>query len=262
MRPIADAGVKDSDTFGSVTGGIDVRKRLSSNLDMTVRGRVFQRLNSSEDKFDIGGLVGHAGLNLKRGHDLWTGALELEHFRVDHDSYRNSYGLLGRWLRSLDQQTRAGLYARVSRLDYPHQGARDARRYSVGTIYSQAFGGAWDSSAFAGLYLGKESETSSGVSHLGYDFYGLRLGGGMKLRHDMRLFGTASVELKDYNGIQPDYLKSQDDLRHRIRVGLDYTPAPDWKVTPSISYTRNDSDIPLEDYERTLFSVTLRRDFN
>jgi opacity protein-like surface antigen len=51
------------------------------------------------------------------------------------------------------------------------------------------------------------------------------------------------------------------DYQYDLTLGLSWNPVQNWAVRPQISYTRNDSNSGLNDYDRTDASVTVRRDF-
>ena len=42
---------------------------------------------------------------------------------------------------------------------------------------------------------------------------------------------------------------------------MTYVFANDWKLSPQITYLKNDSNIAIDKYDRTQVFVTLRRDF-
>jgi hypothetical protein len=50
-------------------------------------------------------------------------------------------------------------------------------------------------------------------------------------------------------------------MRYSMRLAADYTPVSLWTVTPALELTRNDSDVAINDYERSIVSITVRRDF-
>jgi hypothetical protein len=58
------------------------------------------------------------------------------------------------------------------------------------------------------------------------------------------------------------WLTSRNDKQFDASVGLKYTPSTFWSIRPQLSYTRNNSNVPIDDYNRYMFSVTLHRDFS
>jgi hypothetical protein len=100
------------------------------------------------------------------------------------------------------------------------------------------------------------------VPYLGHKLYGLRAGGEMRVSSAWTLFGSLSMEKRDYGGPDPLFLVNRGDTQADLRLGLSYVPLQQWTVTPSLSYTRNNSNIVVSDYDRTVITVSVRRDFN
>jgi hypothetical protein len=53
----------------------------------------------------------------------------------------------------------------------------------------------------------------------------------------------------------------RSDNQSGLSVGMNWAVAKDWRVTPVISYTRNQSNIVINDYDRTMVWITARREF-
>ena len=132
----------------------------------------------------------------------------------------------------------------------------------MGAAYARALGGEYSPVVYVGGYLGQERERQANVPYLGHKPYGLRAGGEMKINPKTTLFGSASVELRRYGGQDPLFNVGRRDTQSDLRVGVGYVPAQQWTLTPSLSLTRNSSNIAIDDYSRTIFSIDLRRDFN
>ena len=92
--------------------------------------------------------------------------------------------------------------------------------------------------------------------------HGLRAGGDMRLTQEATLFGSMSFEWRNYHGPDPLFLTTRKDTQADLSVGIVYVPIRKWTITPSLSYTRNRSNIIISDYDRVVFSVSVRRDFN
>ena len=46
-----------------------------------------------------------------------------------------------------------------------------------------------------------------------------------------------------------------------ISVGLNWVPAKTWRVSPQLSHTQNQSHIAIYDYDRTVLSISARKEF-
>ena len=255
-------GVEQDDSYASVAGGFNVRHPLSPEWGIFGGANFSQRANSSQDIFDTQSLDGNIGVNRKLGDDVYSLALQLQAFSVDNSAFRDSTGLTAQWQHTLDSSSQVSAYFQYSDLHYPGQDVRDANRYVMGAAYARALNGDYSPVVYIGGYVGQEEEKAANVAHLGHQLMGVRAGGEMKINTQTRLFGSASLESRDYGGTDPLFSVGRDDTQFDLRVGGSYTLAPSWTVTPQLNYTKNNSNIIINDYDRTAFSVTLRRDFN
>lgn len=255
-------GTKLQDTFGSMSGGFSVRHPIDPEWALFGGANVNQRMNSTHTVFETGGLDGNFGVNLLKGDDSYSVALQVQSFNVGSSRFRDAAGLTAQWLRNLDDSSQASAYFQFTDLHYPGQDTRDALRYVLGGAYARTLGGEYAPIVYGGGYLGQENERRANVPYLGHKLYGLRAGGEMKINPSWTMFGSMSVELRDYGGQDPLFLVSRRDTQGDLRLGFSYIPAQQWTVTPSLSYTRNNSNIVVSDYDRTVFTVSVRRDFN
>jgi long-subunit fatty acid transport protein len=146
------------------------------------------------------------------------------------------------------------------RIDYPNESVRDANRWVLGLGTAHAYSGDGPI-AFGGLYFGEEDERNGGVPHLGHKLWGARIGGQWQVQPRVTLFATGSYERRDYNGAEPFFLTTRKDDQYNVTLGAHFTPARNWRVTPQIALTRNESNIVTNDYRREIYSITVRRDF-
>lgn len=261
IATLSATGVKLHDTFTSIAAGFSVRHPINPEWAVFGGANANQRWNSSHDRFDTGGMDGNLGVSLTKGDDNYSLALQMQTFDVDNNRYRDATGATAQWLRNLDSSSQASAYFQYTDLHYPGQDIRDAERYVVGGAYARALGGEYTPIVFVGAYLGQENEVKQNVAHLGHDLYGIRAGGEMKLTPEWTLFGSASVEERSYGGQDPLFLVGRRDSQFDLRIGASYSPAKSWSITPQLSYTMNDSNVAINDYDRTVFSVSVRRDF-
>lgn len=264
IATLSATGVKLRDNFSGVSAGFNVRHPFSPEWAVFGGAGFNQRMNSTKANniFDTGGLDGNLGVNLSKGDDNYSVALQLQNFNVDNSRYRDAAGLTAQWLRNLNSSSQVSSYLQYTELHYPGQNIRDARRYILGAAYARALGGEYTPVVYVGGYVGQERERGFNVPYLGHNPYGLRAGGEMKINPKSTLFGSLSVESRKYGGQDPLFLVTRKDTQSDLRVGLSYIPVQQWTITPSLSYTRNSSNIVISDYNRAVCSITVRRDFN
>ncbi|HET7833450.1 MAG TPA: tetratricopeptide repeat protein [Gallionella sp.] len=255
-------GVKLRDSFANVAGGLFVRHPFNPEWAAFGGASFNQRLNSTQTAFDTTGLDGNFGLNLLKGSDSYSIALQAQGFDLDYHSFRVAKGATAQWLHTLGSSSQFSAYVQYADLHYPGQDIRDAQRYVVGAAYARALVAESAPVVYVGAYAGEERERRAGVPYLGHKPYGLRAGGEMKINPKATLFGSVSAEWRRYNGPDPLFLVTRKDTQADLVMGIGYVPVKKWTITPSLSLTRNRSNVVISDYNRAIFSVSVRRDFN
>jgi tetratricopeptide (TPR) repeat protein len=216
---------------------------------------------NNQDEFDTQIFDGSAGLRWSRGANTLIAVGQGQRFNLDNKGFRNSWGGTGQWLHALSGSQQLTVFLQAARLDYPTQPVRDADRVVGGLGYSQAFAGPLSPVFFVSGYYGSESTRDASFSYLGHDPLGLRLGGQITPWDRTQLFASFAYEHREYDGQDPTFLVTRRDNQYDVRAGVNYLFAPRWTLTPQVAYTRNDSNIDLQEYDRTVALVQVRRDF-
>lgn len=256
------SGVETQATFTNVSGGLNARHALSPAWSVFGGANISQRLNAGESMFNTRGMDGNVGLSLTQADDSYSAALQLQGFDVNSKRYRDGSGMTLQWQRNLEKSSQATGYFQYTSLSYPGQTVRDANRYVLGAAYASVMSGTYTPAYYLGAYAGEEKVKQSNVPFLGHKLYGVRAGGELDIQVQTKLFGSLSVESRQYGGTDPYFLVGRKDTQADMKLGVNYVMGKVWTVTPQLSYTRNKSNIIINDYKRTVLSIGLRRDFN
>lgn len=256
------AGRETGDAFITGEAGGAVSHRVGDNILAFASGRINERVNESEHAFDTGVIDFAAGLSLSAGRDTYTGALQLQRFEVGNSLFRSITGVTGQYRHTIDNRNALTIFGQLARLRYfpEAQSVRDVQQIRAGAGWAHAFGGKDAPTMFVSAYVGDDEERA-GLPHLGRRFYGGRLGAEYKYRSDVDLFGSVSVEFSDYGGTEPLFLTARDDEFYELSAGVRYRGFPGWTVSPQVRYSRNDSNIPINEYSRLVLMTTVRYDF-
>ncbi|PJI97342.1 uncharacterized protein DUF560 [Acidovorax sp. 69] len=211
------------------------------------------------DRFDHTALDGTLGMAWRSERHELIASAQGSYYALDGARLRTMGGVLGEWIYRMDGFRQWGSFVQVLEVRYPMQALRNVRRSVVGTSYSHLFRNG--SSAYAGLYGGREQPQASGADPLGHRLWGLRAGGQWPLAPQWVAFASADWEHRRYGGQDPFFAVTRSDRQAQLALGLSWTPAPGWRVTPQWMVTRNASALPITDYERRVFSITVRREF-
>ena len=250
-----------ADTFGLLTGGVNVTHKLTQTWSAIGSLAGVARLHSDESSFDQLTIDGSAGARWSRGKEAVTLGAQLQSFELDYDRYRETTGLVAQWQHTYDERRQATVFAQYAQLRYPTQGIRDADRHVIGAAYGRAFAMPYSPVLFTSLYIGEERERASGVAHLGHQLWGVRVGGQVRLGQGWSLFGNASVEARRYGGPEPIFLDARKDRQMDLSAGVSYLLRPNTTLIGQISHTDNSSNLVINDFDRTVASVSVRFNF-
>lgn len=256
------SGIAKRDSFGSLAAGLNVRHALSPEWTMLGSANIKQRYHSEQIAFNTGSAGVRFGINLNKGDDSYLAVLQLETITLDYAQFRKSAGTTLQWQRSLESGSRITSYLQYSRLTYPDQETLDANRYVLGGAYATSIGSKGTIPVYAGIYAGAEQEIDSSMPHLGYTLYGVRAGGEMKINEQFTAISSASVESRNHDSEDNLFFIKRNDTQADLKIGINYMPAKQWTVGTLLAYTNSSSNIIINEYDRTQFSISVRRDFN
>ena len=178
---------------------------------------------------------------------------------LDGARLRNMGGLQGEWIYRVDGFRQWGSFVQWLDVRYPEQPIRSVRRSVAGVSYSQVFRNGV--LAYGSAYGGRESPKAAGAPDLGQDLMGWQLGGQVPLSNSLALFAALSGERRHYGAIDPFFAVQRRDQQASVSLGVSWVPAQNWRITPQWMLVNNDSSLPVTQYDRRVFSVTVRRDF-
>lgn len=248
-------------SFVGLAGGVYFSHPMAQRWSLVGGANFSQRYNDNYGRFNVRTLDGNLGVRYAQGRDAYTLGLQTQIFDVDNHRNRDALGLVGQWQRQLDSATQVTVFGQYTQLRYPGQDARNANRAILGLALAKVFQGAWTPSLYGSVYGGREKERDGDFPQLGHTPLGVRFGGQLKPSSTLSLFANASFEHRRYGGEDTLFLVRRADRQLDLRLGLTYEPYRFWSVSPQIAYTRNDSNVAINDYSRTIVSVSVRRDF-
>jgi tetratricopeptide (TPR) repeat protein len=252
------------DMFISFGGGVNFRHPYSKRLALFGGFAYYNKSNHNEKDYSTYYYDANLGLSYQRDRNTFAlGAQYISFFvnntQVYSHAYRDAAGVTGQWQHDFDSRNQVSFFAQYSQLKYPGQDIRDADRYVGGAGYAHAFGGG-TLITYLGAYGGMEDEKADGVPEFGHDLYGARFGTQWNFGEKVAFFLNASGEQRDYGGPDPFFLVTRADTQYNASTGLIFFPTKGVRVTPQAAWTRNDSNIPINEFDRVVYQVTLRYD--
>lgn len=249
----------NEDGFGALGAGINLRSPLGDGYALLAGVNGASRNHFSKQQFDTYSGDLNVGVTRNVGKDVYTVMAQTGVYYLDDSRYRNYNSLTGQWQRNLDARNQLSVFGQYSDLHYPTLESRDANRWVGGLSYAHLYRDGI--MAFVSAYAVGERPQEGGVDFLGFNGVGARVGGRMSLDSQTVLFGGASWEYRRYSDQDPMFLTRRRDNQFGVSMGATRYFTKEWSVTPQVSLTYNDSNIDLNEYDREMFSVTVRREF-
>jgi outer membrane protein len=249
------------DQFFGVAGGVNFTRKLSQPWSLLGGIAATLRRNMDTTTFSTDTVDGNLGVRYARGLDAFTLGVQAQYFGVDAARYREAKGGIAQWQHAFDERTQLSLFGQYAQLRYATQPVRDADRGIVGVAFAHAFSGVYSPAIFASLYGGEEKARDAAYPHLGHTPVGVRAGGQLRLGGGWSTFGSASYEQRKYGGTEPLFLVKREDEQVDLIAGLSYLWRPGTTLLAQVAYTDNRSNVPLNDFDRTVSSVALRFNF-
>ena len=220
------------------------------------------KLNNSRNQFDNDQLNGSVGVNFERNSNQFLLAWQGNTLSVDSNRIRDYSGLMGQWRRAMSQSAETSLYIQHGRLSYPGQASRNADRTVLGAAWVQALPMRFEPTMFLSGYVGEENEVGVNVQHLGHKLLGARAGAEASISPRAAAYASIGYEQRHYGGQEPFFLTARSDRQLDLQLGVRYAYAPKWTITPSLSYLDNHSNVQIYKFDRTVFNVAVRYEFN
>ncbi|MCA1938589.1 MAG: surface lipoprotein assembly modifier [Dechloromonas sp.] len=249
----------NQDSFAMLGAGANLRQPLGGGFVLLAGVSANARGNSEKQQFDTYGGDVNLGLSLTADQNVYTLMAQVGTFHVDGNRFRDHSGLTAQWQRNLDARNQISVFGQYTRLNYPDQSVRDADRWVAGAGYAHLFREGMV--LYASAYGVQEEPKRDGVGWLAFSGWGARLGGRVNYDAHTVLFGGANYEYRIYDDNDPSFLRKRRDDQFGLMLGATHHFSAQWSVTPQLNLTYNKSNIALSEYHRSLFSVTLRREF-
>lgn len=257
LGPAALAGgaVEQDDAFAQVQGGVSLSTPLSRQTRLIASGLGSWRDNLSSGFVDQGSLVGSLGLaHTLANRDAISLSGQAQLLTLDGDRYRTASGATVRYTKRLAADRALSFSADWFRLDYRNAPLLDADRYGASVTYAGPV-------LLIGGGAGREETVRPGADQLSYTFVSGQVGAEQPLNDKLALLSGLSLEYRNHDGQDPLFLTGRRDWRLDASIGLRMLLSDRLSVRPRVTWTRNDSNLKLYDYDRVTASAALRFEF-
>jgi hypothetical protein len=249
------AAVERGEPFAQIQGGVSASTALGrqTRLFGSVLGSWRDNLESSF--VDQGSLVGSAGVAHTLGNrDVVSIAAQAQEFLLDGNGYRTSLGAIARYTMRMTGNSALSFSGEYFRQNYDSNPLADANRYGVSIAYSGR-------EIYAGIGAGREQTVRAPFDHLGNTFISAQAGGEFAVTDKLSVIGGVGIEYRDHDGADPFFLAERKDTRIDASLGIRVLLTEHVSLRPRVTYSRNESNLALYDYNRWTASAGLRFEF-
>jgi hypothetical protein len=252
---------RDGDGFSAINAGLEYVRPLSDGFAATLGADLQVRSYAELDTFDSRSADLRLGLYQRLDpRDGVQYTLRHNDYELDHEGYRRMQSAAAEWRRTLGDRARIAMAAQGFRLRYRQQDERANSSDILALAGSAAYvlDPAARSVGLAGLYVGSDNAVA-GRADGDRRMYGATAG----LQHGLapRIEGYASIVVlySRYEQENPDFAMRRRDRQLDLALGASWQVAQGWFLRPQIAYTRNGSNIAVNEYRRTEAWLSLRR---
>jgi len=259
---LAPSVTRQDDDFASLGGGIDFTLPVSDSWSLVADANAQQRSNSKLDTFDYRSVGANAGLQHTTEGSLTRITLGTNHYDLDNFAYRRTQSLNLEWRRQYSRRTQFTLYGQDLRLRYvqPATRSESSNMVIVGVGGVHTLDEATRSFVFGNLFAGDDAATDLRIDG-SRRLSGARVGFQRELRSNADWYATLGVQHSKYQQENPIFALRRVDWQYDAVLGVNWRLDQAWSLRPQLAYTRNDATTPINDYNRSVLSVTLRRDW-
>ncbi|MFA5241029.1 MAG: porin family protein [Sulfuricella sp.] len=256
------------DNYMSFGGGGEVTIPVRQGLSLFAGLEGKKRENFEQNGYNTSSIDGRIGMNIGADKNVLRLALQKGGFYLDDHYNRDTTGLTGEWRHIPDPRNQFSIFGQYAQLRYDRDklgndlSSNDVDQTIIGGGWLHALDEGGSSVLFGSLYAGSEHAVEQIQRIDGdQDFAGFRAGGQTRLNDSSSVFASAGYKYGSYSRRNLLFLDYRRDHQYDLNIGLNWVPVRNWTVRPQISYTRNESTIAMNDYDRTDISATVRHDF-
>ena len=246
--------------FVGLGGGIALSAPVSERFGWFAAGDIKLRENFQQESFKPLTMSALTGFQFAAGQDRYTLGINFSGYRIGSLELDRRKGVFASWMRDVSARDRITVFGQYLENTFPQDKAQNTQTYLVGGTWQHAYAGVGAPTIGVTLFAANEPQRNTDET-VGKKYVGGRLSGQVRLRDDLRLVSALSHVYSRYGGVSAFFLTKRVEKRYDLDVGLAWSPARAWTVTPQLIYTRNDSSIAVSDFNRVQVLVTARRDF-
>ncbi len=250
-----------SNYFSAATGG-EYAYQIRPTIKLFIGADLKKRNNPDASMFHMGNIDAHAGARFGEDENNFTVAVQRGRFYLGGKPNRDSTGANGQWSYTINPLNQISLFGAhmqnryVETLSQPND--TNLTLAGIGWLHAMDADGKTllSTTAFAG-YEAEHNSRADGNK----DLRGMRVALQHSLNADLAVYGNLGLQYGSYDTYNVAFSKTRADWQYDASLGLNWQVAGNWSVRPQLTYSKNDSNITINEYNRTDASITARWDF-
>ena len=258
---LSEDSQETSDSYGRLAGGAMLEHALSESVALYSGVDGSGRTHFDERQYDTlrGDL--RAGIRLRSDRHYYTLGLSGGQLWVDGSRNRQVLGLNAQWRWLATRDNQFAVFTQANQMRHPDSlDVQDADQLLLGASWLRNLGAGGRTRTSLTL-LGGAEDARGGRTDGDKTIIGARAGLQHLLRQDLLLVGSGGWRQDSFDEENTTFQREREDTSVDLSLHLDWRLDGEWTMRPSISYLDNDSNIPVNDFDRLDVSLTLRRDF-
>lgn len=261
---LGDDSREEDDYFLGANAGVNLSRPLIPGLNLIASADIDLLRHQHNPEFDTSRLGGRVGLRWRKDDHRLSGVVEGDRFYVAHDPYQGAGGLAFNYRYRFNDRLAAHATARYTRVRYDQLEALDSNITWLGGGVSYSWSAPWNPRGSVTLLVGEEDaeESTRRARALAQrDMVELRARFAVTPARNWTLRSGLRWRESEYDTNTFPFADARDEDYYSLDVALDWRPTVNWRFGPYISYTDNDANIELYDYERTAVGLEARYTF-
>jgi len=257
---LADQNVKKPDSFAGLSGGVDFSQPLDGTYAFDFGGEFLLRRNFHEFDFDLGGIRAYVGLTATTSRHAWRIQRQAGRDYLGRKASRDFDAVAFNYVGFIDGPTQMLATAQGGRLRHIPTDLKvfDANYFTLGAGAAHRVGER--STVFGMILTNRQNDVGDNPSG---DRRGLgfRVGGETTLTPQLKLMGTLAGENGRYDKFDTGFEVERLDRRLSADAEIQYALKADLSLRFSGSHVVQRSNIPIYEYSKSEWLLTLRHDF-
>ncbi|MEX2131497.1 MAG: hypothetical protein WD772_08415 [Pseudohongiellaceae bacterium] len=263
---LSQDGQQTEDTFSNSTFDVLYRVPLTSSSALNAALNINHLNNIDTDKFDLDILRGEIYYDWGSDKNRFRHGVNYTLVNLDQNGYQQSPGINSSWQRTGSNgwyQTVSGSYSPVrydDTSDSPQNSLRDVNQYLIGAGLTKLTQSVTYSINF--YYADEDPGTSGSGKHNGRHFSGIAYSMLYRFNNENTPYLRLSYQDVEHDDYHPVYFEDirQDDTT-LVSIGWLWQINKSFSLNTEASFTKNDSNIELFEYDRFKYFLGFRYQF-